>query len=218
MVTSVPSSIIPIFQIKVTLLGVEPAVWRRLLVPADITLGELHFVVNEAMGWDCSHPHSFSVGSRTWGDPELDPNSELKYESESEAVLKSLVGEGETLAYVYDFGSGWEHAVHVEKQVPFDNRTAYPLCVGGARACPPEDCHGPVGYQSFLDAMSNPKHNEHDEMLEWIGGFFDPEGFDANRTNMAIRQMYECPDCEGCNGESCDCGHHEGSHGHSQPN
>jgi len=184
-----------------------------------MTLAELHFVLNEAMGWSCSHSHSFTFGKRTFGDPELDPHNELKYENEREATLQSLADAGDSFEYLYDFGDGWQHEVTIEKGVPADEQTAYPLCIGGAHACPPEDCHGPHGYAEFLRAIQDPKHAEHHEMLTWIGGFFDPAGFDPNRTNLAIRQMYECPDCEGCDNESCDCEHDGQGHGHNhEPN
>ena len=196
-----------IFQLKVTLSHIKPAVWRQLLVPADMTLAELHFVINEAMGWTCSHLHSFSIGKRTFGDPELDPESELKYENEREVTLASLVDEGQKFTYLYDFGDDWFHEVRVEKRLPFDTRVVYPLCIGGARACPPEDSHGPPGYERFLEALGDDKHPEYDETLAMIGGYFDPEGFDCNRTNAALRAMYESPDCEGCDNEACECDH-----------
>lgn len=186
-------------------------------MPAEITLAELHFVVNEAMGWTGAHSHSFTIGKRTFGDPELDPHKELKFEDESSVTLESLADAGEKFTYDYDFECGWAHEIQIESRVPFESRIAYPLCVAGARACPPEDSHGPAGYKEFLEAIGNPKHSDHEEALTWIGGFFDPEGFDPNRTNLAIRQMYECPDCEDCDGD-CDCEHEHHDHGHGTDN
>jgi hypothetical protein len=125
---------------------VEPAIWRRLLVSADITLGKLHFVLNEAMGWTCSHLHSFALRDRSFGDPRLDADRELGFEDERKVKLESLVGEKQSLRYDYDPGEGWEHDVLVEQRVEADERLCYPLCTGGARACPPEDCGGVPGY------------------------------------------------------------------------
>jgi hypothetical protein len=207
MATREPSSTDSIFQLKLTLNHIKPEIWRRLLVPTEVTLAELHFIINEVMGWDCSHAHSFSIGKRTFGDPELDPDNELRHESEREIALASVVDVGTKFSYTYDFGDDWEHEVNVEKQLAVDEHITYPVCIGGARACPPEDCHGPQGYSIFLEAIGNPKHPEHDEMRSWIGGYFDPEGFDPNRTNASLRAMYECTDCEGCDDESCDCDH-----------
>lgn len=178
-----------VFQIKVTLLEVEPPVWRRLLVPADTTLGKLHFVVNEAMGWKCSHLHSFALRDRTFGDPLLDPEGELDFEDERKVKLDALVQAGQALAYEYDFGDSWSHELQIEERLGADPRLSYPLCIGGARACPPEDCGGTRGYERLLRALADEDDPEHDDLLRWMGGFFEPEGFDVNRTNEALRAL-----------------------------
>lgn len=178
-----------VFQLKVTLNEVEPLIWRRLLVPADLSLGALHFVLNEAMGWTNSHLHSFTLRDRTFGDPRLDEDDELGFEDERKVKLENLVGERQTLRYEYDFGESWEHEVLVEKQLEADPRLSYPLCIGGARACPPEDCGGVAGYASLVDGLADPAASEHDDLLTWVGGHFDPEAFDCNRTNQARRAI-----------------------------
>src|SRR5690606_38131414 len=103
--------------------------WRRLLVPADIPLGKLHFVLNEAMGWTCSHLHSFVLRDRMFGDPRFDVDHELGFEDERKVKLNGLVGEGQMLRYEYDFGDSWEHEVLVEKRLEVDERLVYPLCI-----------------------------------------------------------------------------------------
>jgi hypothetical protein len=178
-----------VFQLKITLAHVEPPIWRRLLVPADITLGTLHLVLNEVMGWTDSHLHSFSLRDRTFGDPSLDPDRELDYEDERKVTLDSLVREKQSLRYEYDFGDSWDHKVLVEKRFDADDRVYYPLCIGGERACPPEDCGGAPGYANLIAALADSKDAEHDELLAWVGGYFDPEGFDVNRTNEALRDI-----------------------------
>ena len=194
----------PIFQIKVSLLHVKPAVWRRLLVRADTSLAELHFILNEAMGWSCSHLHSFTDGERTFVDPELQEEEapELDHEDERPIELSSLVEANEKLQYTYDFGDDWRHEILIEKRLPLDPRYGYPLCIGGERACPPEDCGGPPGYEHLLHVLAKPGDPEHDELITWLGGYFEPASFDANRTNAAINEMYEHADCE--------CGHDHG--------
>ena len=210
----------PIFQIKVSLLHVKPAVWRRLLVRADTTLAELHFILNEAMGWSCSHLHSFSDGERTFVDPELHEAEAPKHEHEDERPieLSSLVEANEKLQYTYDFGDDWRHEILIEKRLPLDPRYSYPLCIGGERACPPEDCGGPPGYEHLLQVLAKPGHPEHDELVTWLGGYFEPASFDANRTNSAIGEMYEHAECECGHDHGDQASDHEGScsHDHEQ--
>jgi hypothetical protein len=189
MVKRVRKSTASVFQLLVTLDQVEPTIWRRLLVPTDITLGKLHFVLNEVMGWTCSHLHSFGLRDRRFGDPRLDPDRELGFEDERKVKLESLVGEKQSLRYDYDLGDSWEHEVLVEKRLEVDERLCYPLCIGGARACPPEDCGGVPGYARLVAALTDSDDAEHDELLTWVGGHFDPEGFDANRTNQALHAI-----------------------------
>ena len=172
-----------VFQLHISLLELEvEPVWRRVLVPSDISLGELHLVLNEAMGWTNSHLHQFVVGKRTFGDPDVDEDG--VFEDEGAVRLDELVGVKDRFIYEYDFGDDWMHEVIVEKKVAFDPRLAYPVCIGGSRACPPEDCGGPLGYGQLLDALLN---DDNDELVTWVGGFFDPAGFDVNRTNQALR-------------------------------
>jgi Plasmid pRiA4b ORF-3-like protein len=89
--------------------------------------------------------------------------------------------------YEYDFGDGWEHVVLLEKVLPPEQGVDYPRCTAGKRACPPEDVGGVWGYESFLETIRDPSHPEHDDMLEWAGGEFDPEQFDLNAANEALR-------------------------------
>ena len=79
--------------------------------------------------------------------------------------------------------------MRVEKRLDVDERLGYPLCIGGARACPPEDCGGVPGYARLVAALADPDDAEHDELITWVGGNFDPEGFDSNRTNQALRAV-----------------------------
>lgn len=171
-----------IFQLHVALQEVEAAVWRRVLVRSDARLDELHLALNEAMGWTNSHLHQFVFENRTFGDPDFDEEGE--FEDERAVRLDDLAGVGDRFTYEYDFGDDWLHTVMIEKKLPIDDRFTYPVCVGGARACPPEDCGGPAGYEHLLEALLN---GDDDELVTWVGGFFDPEGFDVNRTNQALR-------------------------------
>ncbi len=176
-----------IYQLKVTLAEIQPPVWRRVLVPSEMTLAKLHHVLQDAMGWTNSHLHCFEVDGRCIGmvgveedHPELEDERRVR-------AASVLPKKGAKLVYRYDYGDDWEHVVEVEEVTAADRRLAYPLCVGGARACPPEDSGGPGGHENLLSVLASPEHEEHDEMLTWVGGHFDPEGFDANAVNRLLR-------------------------------
>lgn len=171
-----------IFQLQVVLKEVEPQVWRRFLVHSDVTLGALHRTLNEVMGWEDSHLHQFTIQGRSYGNPDLDEAGDQH--DEDAFALDKLVKVGDRFIYEYDFGDDWIHQVVVEKKLPVDPRLTYPVCIGGARACPPESCGGPPGYEELQTALVN---DDNDELVEWVGGFFDPHGFDVNRTNRALR-------------------------------
>ncbi len=176
-----------IFQLKITLAEIEPPIWRRVLVPAEIRLDKLHDVLQAAMGWTNSHLHQFTIRDRRFSDPRFDDDGELEFEDERKVPLDRLVGAGQTLSYEYDFGDSWEHEVLVEEIREPESRMSYPACIAGARACPPEDAGGTPGYARLLESIADPKDPEHDEFLTWLGGVFDPEGFDLNLTNRALR-------------------------------
>jgi hypothetical protein len=177
-----------IYTLRVELQYIEPLIWRRLHVPTNIPLPRLHSVLQVAMGWTDSHLHSFHIGDRVYSNSE--DLEELNMLAEKGQVLGVLMGETiREFSYEYDFGDGWEHRIVVEsigKPVP---DWPYPLCVAGERACPPEDVGGIPGYEEFLEAIANPDHEEHESMLVWVGGAFDPEGFDINCVNRELRRL-----------------------------
>lgn len=175
-----------IYTLRVQLERIEPLIWRRLQVPTSITLPKLHDVLQAAMGWTDSHLHSFEIGGKHYGMAE--EAEELEFIDEKGVKLERVLGEsiGE-LGYEYDFGDSWDHRISVESKTRAKADWPYPLCIGGARACPPEDVGGNYGYEEFLQAIRDPKHEEHDNWLLWAGGLFDPEGFDANAANYRLR-------------------------------
>ena len=174
-----------IYRIKVTLRDLKPPIWRRLLVPADLTLEQLHHVLQFAMGWGGHHLHEFSIGPERYGVPEDHDTI-----NEKKVRLSSVLGGvGAKALYSYDFGDGWEHTVAVEKVLAPEPGQAYPVCVAGKRRGPPEDCGGVPGYINLLDAIYDPKHREHEEMLEWLGGVIDPEDFSIDHVNARLAPM-----------------------------
>ena len=180
-----------IYQIKVTLNGSKPPIWRRIQVPSDINLGKLHRILQVVMGWTDSHLHQFIMGGTYYGEPDPDyRDMGMEMRDEKRVKLNQLVrGEKSRLRYEYDFGDSWEHELLVEKILPPEPGVRYPVCLKGKRACPPEDVGGVWGYPDFLEAIQNPDHSEHEDMLEWIGGEFDPEAFDLDEVNEALRYV-----------------------------
>ncbi|OGI49118.1 MAG: hypothetical protein A2151_06795 [Candidatus Muproteobacteria bacterium RBG_16_65_34] len=176
-----------IYQIKVTLRHVHPPAWRRLQIPADIKLGKLHEVLQIAMGWTDSHMHAFRLGMEQYGVPSREFPDMFK--NERTARLDQLIGKGDKLIYEYDFGDGWEHEMKIEKVLAAEEGKRHPTCLAGKRACPPEDCGGPWGYVRLLAVLRDPKHEEHEEMAEWIGEDFDPEAFDLDAVNRQLKRL-----------------------------
>jgi len=210
-----------VYVIRMTLNGSKPTIWRKLAVPSDITLGELHEVIQIAMGWTDSHLHQFvlqdkglkpspqeiarrirqddfdgafmdRMGGRRvfvttvtpWGEP-----GEMEGEDEDAVTLVEVCPKAKSkLIYEYDFGDGWEHTIEVQKILEPESGVEYPVCLGGKKACPPEDCGGIWGYYELLDAIADPKHDRHDELREWLGGEFDPDAFDLEEVNAVLAQ------------------------------
>ena len=178
-----------IYQIKVTLLGTSPPIWRRLLVPADLTLERLHDVLQVAMGWENCHMHEFCIGSQRFGKPDLDEMSlgGPATASERTARLYTVLGKVKAKAvYTYDFGDSWEHEIVVEKKLAPEPGRRYPECVDGRRQGPPEDCGGLDGFYNLLEAISDPEHGEHEELTDWLGDDFDPEAFSIDEVNIGL--------------------------------
>jgi Plasmid pRiA4b ORF-3-like protein len=172
------------YQFKITLHESKPPIWRRIQV-SDCTLRDLHELIQAAMGWENCHLHQFIVGDVRYGVP--DP--ELNLKNEAKVRMSQIVSQSGTpfrFKYEYDFGDGWLHDILFESSPPNDMGHKYPVCLEGSRACPPEDVGGVWGYSEFLEAIADPKHERHGELLEWIGGEFDSEDFDAKAATIAM--------------------------------
>lgn len=179
-----------IYQIKVTLKHSKPPIWRRIQVAGDTRLDKLHLILQEVMGWENYHLHQFIVGGTYYGKPHPDYDDFFEMKDEKKVRLNQIAPrEKSKFTYEYDFGDSWEHELLVEKVLPPESDVHYPCCIKGKRACPPEDVGGVWGYDSFLEAIQNPADPEHEDMLEWIGGEFDPEAFDLDEINEALRRI-----------------------------
>jgi len=180
-----------VYQFKISLLGCKPAIWRRIQMQ-DCTLDKLHEHIQTAMGWTNSHLHQFEIKGKRYGDPELldDGFDDFDCIDSTTMMLSEIVpktGKRFAFRYEYDFGDGWEHEVLFEGCPPLEKGRKYPLCLEGERACPPEDVGGVWGYTEFLEALADPKHERHDDFVEWVGEF-DPEKFEAKQATKAMKK------------------------------
>jgi hypothetical protein len=173
-------------ELTVVLHDTHPAVWRRIVVPTSLTLLQLHAVLQTAMGWQDYHLHLFDVGGVLYGDVEDFPG---ELGDEGTFTVADAAGVAEQWRYQYDFGDGWDHDIRVGQRLASVG-TGTPHCVGGARACPPEDCGGTPGYEHLLEVLADPADPEHAELLEWVGGEFDPDAFDVAATNELL-ELYD---------------------------
>ena len=175
-----------VHQFKITLQDVKPAVWRRIQTPSGYSFWDLHVAIQDAMGWQDRHLHEFQIldpknrKQESIGIPDDDDFGPAEVVPGWErSVANYFSGENPVATYVYDFGDDWSHEVILEDAVPAMPRVGSPVCLDGGGACPPEDCGGPNGYAEFLRAIKKPGSPRGGELLEWVGGSFDPRCFDA---------------------------------------
>ena len=176
-----------ILQLKITLKGIRPPIWRRVEVKDDITFYELHHVIQVTMGWWNAHLFEFKVGNYRIGITEDDWDTEDTIESKEIVLSKVVDTEKMKFRYVYDFGDWWEHEIVVEKISPSDKNKNYPTCIGGKRNCPPEDVGGIPGYMNMLEIIKDKNNPEYEDMMEWLGEEYDPEEFDLEETNGEVQ-------------------------------
>lgn len=186
------------YQIKITLQGAKPPIWRRVIIPADYTFEELHLVIQESMGWMDMHLYSFECDNFIIEDLEF--NEELiggdffaplheKLDASEIMVGQLFMEEGDKCVYTYDFGDNWKHKVVLEKILEPDEERQLPVCLKGKRACPPEDCGGIYGYEDMIAKLAGPDDEEKAELLEWIGEEFEPERFDIDVVNSNLKDL-----------------------------
>ena len=177
-----------VYQLKITLKGTKPPIWRRIQVPETYNFWDLHVAIQDSMDWEDYHLHEFTLLSPKTGrkvkigipsDEDADYGWEVLADW-NQKIAHYFSLDNSKADYVYDFGERWEHSIKLEKILPRETGVAYPRCIGGKRACPPEDCGGIGGYAEFLEAIGDPANELHEDMLDWVGGSFDPDDFDPN--------------------------------------
>jgi Plasmid pRiA4b ORF-3-like protein len=173
-------------EVRVQLRDVTPAVWRRLLVPGDVKLPRLAEMLIAAMGWNGTHLHCFEISGTRFSCPDNQWPAHDEVD-ESDVTLRDALEGQQRFSFEYDFGDDWRHRIDVERVLlaPIGLKAA--VCVAGKNACPPDDCGGAPGYQMLLETLADASHDEYDQMLEWIGGSFDPTEFDLVATNIVLQ-------------------------------
>jgi hypothetical protein len=178
-----------VYQLKITLKGIRPPIWRRIHVPGDVTLYRLHQVLQVVMGWQDYHLHWFIIRGTHYGVPDPEFDEPMVISERRVRLGQLIVREKEKFVYEYDFGDDWRHEIVVERILPAELENPGPTCLAGKRRAPPEDCGGIGGYEHLLEVLANPDDEEHDEMLVWAGEDFDPEHFDLAHVNQALKKL-----------------------------
>lgn len=187
------------YQFKITLQDSKPPIWRRFIVPDSITLPKLHRIIQAVMGWTDSRIHEFVVEDAIYG--VLDPERPSDLTNEARVKMNKIINKvKQKFIYLYDFNNnweyvicglsnGWEHVIELEKIIIGESTSAKPQCIAGKMACPPEDCRGIDGYYYLLEAMRDPDHPEHEDIIEWLGDNFDPKFFDIDEVNEILAKL-----------------------------
>lgn len=178
-------------QIRITLAEIQPAIWRRLVVPRSWSLDQVHLGIQAAFNWWNYHLHEFRIGGLRYGDVEMDDygfEDDPRLFDEREVRLRDFASEpGVRFEYVYDFGDHWVHMIEIEQPLALEQAPQRASCIDGARARPPEDVGGVGGYERFLEIMADPLDPEHADTRRWCGGHFDPEWFDLAMIDRYVK-------------------------------
>lgn len=178
-----------VYQLKISLNHIEPTVWRRFQIRSDVKLTRLHDTLQILMGWENYHLFCFDVDGIEYTDPDSieDDIYELGHLDGSRVKLSQVLAKkGDNCLYRYDFGDNWEHTLLLEQISDLIPGERYPVCLDGARRCPPEDCGGIGGYTELLRVLSDPEDDEYEDMRRWVGPRFDPEKFDCLFVNCGL--------------------------------
>jgi len=180
------------YQLKVSLLYCAPLIWRRIQVPGSMNLSQFHDVIQLCMGWTDSHLHQFIIGRKSYGPANVgDHWDAIKNLDESKFTLNQLESDiRQRCMYIYDFGDNWEHEIRIESvAAPGEKPLKHSVLLAGKYACPPEDIGGPPGYEDFIESISDPGNENHEEMWDWYGSDFNPDFFEIGQINKALKKI-----------------------------
>lgn len=179
-----------IYKVKITLRGMRPAIFREVEVP-NITLGELHQVIQRVMGWGNCHLHCFTIGGEQYGELNDDMNYDAWEDEESLSLGELVQSDQRKFTYEYDFGDSWDHDILISKPKPPQKGVVYPRVVKGELACPPEDCGGIWGYLQICDLLKTPKSEwspDDKERMDWLSKF-NPQEFSVEKTTKELQKL-----------------------------
>ncbi len=183
-----------ILQLSVSLEFSKPPIWRQIQVRKDTTFFELHHILQITMGWKNYHLYEFNCDGYRIGEI----NDEFRMEGfgsdevtdSKRVIINDIIQKvNEPFRYTYDFGDSWDHNLHIEKSLPTDPNKKYPICIGGEKSCPPEDCGGIHGYYNNLKILKDKKHEEYKDVRIWMGRDFDEEKFDQEAVNRKLGKL-----------------------------
>lgn len=171
-----------VYEFTVSLMETTPVVWRKFLAHEIIELEDLHMLIQITMGWNDAHLFGFEIDGKFYSDSE----SAIEMDNTIDVFgleLRDVLNDTKKFKYTYDFGDGWRHQVEITNVLDHDPRMNYPVCIGGENACPPEDCGGSYGFERLKSILVGKDGDDKDEMLTWLGGFYNPYTFDPNFVN-----------------------------------
>lgn len=185
-----PKTARQLLVIDVALDHVSPRIWRRVTVRSDSFLPKLHLILQIVMGWENCHLHEFSTESDRFGIPDED-FPEMRLQNEIKVRVSQLLKfPGDTAAYTYDYGDDWSHTLELIEVADWNPSSISPVCIAGERNCPPEDVGGPPGYETYLAALGDPRHEMHNQYIEWRRADFDANEFDINKVNVLLGREF----------------------------
>jgi hypothetical protein len=173
-----------VYEFTISLAETKPVVWRKVLAHDFIHLNELHLLIQMAMGWNNVHLYTFEINGKTYSDEES--ATEMDYLLADGTELRHVLGTTKKFIYHYDFGDDWIHEIEITEVLEDDPKMNYPVCIAGENACPPEDCGGPHSFENLKKVIAGKNSQEKDELLSWLGGFYNPKTFDPNFVNKFL--------------------------------
>lgn len=180
-----------VYTCRIKLDGITPEIWREFQFDPDITFDQLHNIIQFVMGWEDDHLYEFHVHQQVIGLPDPvfgDPGDRPFLNARRETVKKHVHKKKTVFTYVYDFGDDWNHTITL-MDIDLTVSDSMPLCLNGARSCPPEDVGGVWGYQHLTEVLQTPDHPERDDLLNWVSEDYDPESFSCEAVNGELQRF-----------------------------